>query len=320
MNAEDNPRKKEIVTVQNGYICRQRMKQQLSILIPTYNYACLPLVKELYRQATAIVGLNFEILVAEDGSSDARTMATNEHIKDLSYCRHIVRQENVGRAQIRNILAATARYPWLLFVDSDMKVVVEDFLLRYLNTTEEQRVVYGGNSVGADLMPKGSELKYKYERQAEIFHTPTHRSLSPNSHFNTSNVLIAQTVLERVPFDHRFRTYGYEDVFFGKTLEQAGITVTHIYNPLGFNHYDSNADFLSKTEESLHTLHQFRDELSDLSPIIRCSQQLERWHLGRLFCFTFKLLHPLLRRHLQGRHPSLFLFSLYKLGLYMMQN
>ena len=85
MNAEDNPRKKEIVTVQNGYICRQRMKQQLSILIPTYNYACLPLVKELYRQATAIVGLNFEILVAEDGSSDARTMATNEHIKDLSY-------------------------------------------------------------------------------------------------------------------------------------------------------------------------------------------------------------------------------------------
>ena len=296
MNAEDNPRKKEIVTVQNGYICRQRMKQQLSILIPTYNYACLPLVKELYRQATAIVGLNFEILVAEDGSSDARTMVINEHIKDLSYCRHIVRQENVGRAQIRNILAAMARYPWLLFVDSDMKVVVEDFLLRYLNTTEEQRVVYGGNSVGADLTPKGSELKYKYERQAEIFHTPTQRSLSPNSHFNTSNVLIAQTVLERVPFDHRFRTYGYEDVFFGKTLEQAGITVTHIYNPLG------------------------RDELSDLSPIIRCSQQLERWHLGRLFRFTFKLFHSLLRRHLQGRHPSLFLFSLYKLDLYMMQN
>ena len=50
------------------------MKTQLSVLIPTYNYVCLPLVRELHKQAMAIEGLQFEIVVAEDGSDEAEPL------------------------------------------------------------------------------------------------------------------------------------------------------------------------------------------------------------------------------------------------------
>ena len=59
------------------------MKQEqnaLSILIPTYNYCCLSLVESLHAQATAQDGLSFEILVADDGSTDAATVSANRAI------------------------------------------------------------------------------------------------------------------------------------------------------------------------------------------------------------------------------------------------
>ncbi|WP_262502578.1 glycosyltransferase [Hoylesella shahii] len=56
------------------------MKTQLSVLIPTYNYVCLPLVRELHKQAMAIEGLQFEIVVAEDGSDEAETIERNAEI------------------------------------------------------------------------------------------------------------------------------------------------------------------------------------------------------------------------------------------------
>ena len=119
------------------------MKTQLSVLIPTYNYVCLPLVRELHKQAMAIEGLQFEIVVAEDGSDEAETIERNAEIMALSHCRHIVNTENVGRAVIRNRLAAQANMPWLLFVDSDMRVVKPNFVERYLQLPNECTVVYG---------------------------------------------------------------------------------------------------------------------------------------------------------------------------------
>ena len=43
---------------------------QLSILIPTYNDDCRELVASLQQQADNISGLEYEILVADDGSTD----------------------------------------------------------------------------------------------------------------------------------------------------------------------------------------------------------------------------------------------------------
>ena len=47
------------------------MKQELSILIPVYNDDSTRLAAELSRQAEAITDLSYEIIVADDCSTDA---------------------------------------------------------------------------------------------------------------------------------------------------------------------------------------------------------------------------------------------------------
>ena len=116
------------------------------------------------------------------------------------------------------------------------------------------------------------------------------------------------------PFDLRFRHYGYEDVLFGMQLERRHIPIYHIDNPLSFEVFEENDQFLSKTEEGLRTLHTFRQELKAGSRLLQRVEQL-RWLLPLLRLFH-KATKKLERRILL-RHPSLFLFSLYRLGYYV---
>lgn len=70
----------------------------------------------------------------------------------------------------------------------------------------------------------------------------------------------------RYPFDERFIHYGYEDVLCGKSLKDNHISILHVDNPLGYEHFIGNMSFIRKTEEeSLHTLYQFRTELQGYS-------------------------------------------------------
>ena len=78
-------------------------KQELSVLIPTYNHVCVPLVKQLLPLLEAAT-IDYEILIADDGSTDTDTIKDNQTINTLPHCRYIVRKENVGRATIRNFL------------------------------------------------------------------------------------------------------------------------------------------------------------------------------------------------------------------------
>ena len=83
-------------------------KRALSILIPTYNDLCVNLVGNLHQQAEA-VGIMFEILVGDDGSTDTRVVADNKQIGQWEHCRYLIQPQNAGRAAIRNILAKEAQ-------------------------------------------------------------------------------------------------------------------------------------------------------------------------------------------------------------------
>ncbi|MBK9689673.1 MAG: glycosyltransferase [Saprospiraceae bacterium] len=72
----------------------------LSILIPTYNRSALELVKELLNQAERL-SMPFEIIVAEDGSSEEYVKA-NALLGSLTGVRYLIRENNVGRSAIRN--------------------------------------------------------------------------------------------------------------------------------------------------------------------------------------------------------------------------
>jgi hypothetical protein len=115
------------------------------------------------------------------------------------------------------------------------------------------------------------------------------------------------------PPDERFKHYGYEDVLFGKRLQAAGVTITHIDNPVGFARFESNQRFVEKTEEGLGTLFEFQEELKGYSRLLAISERLKRYHLAPLLRIAHSCLGRPIRKNLVGNHPSLFLFKVYKL-------
>ena len=108
------------------------MRQELSVLLPSYNDECVELVSQLATECASINGLQFEIIVGDDGSTDTNVVNTNKQINNIPNCRFILNNKNIGRAAIRNQLAQQSKYNWLLFIDSDMSVISHDFIHKYL--------------------------------------------------------------------------------------------------------------------------------------------------------------------------------------------
>lgn len=283
--------------------------KNLSILIPTYNDVCCQLVNDLQSQAAAL-GIDYEIIVADDGSTDEAVLRQNRTINALPYCRLFERGTNSGRAVIRNVLASEARYPWLLFIDSDMTVCRTDFIERYVSTVGD--VVYGGLVIRHTTR---QNLRARYELSRASEHTLERRRQSPYHDFHTANFMIRRDLMLTHPFDERFSRYGYEDVLLGKTLQMNAIGIEHIDNPLSFEIFESNAAFVSKTEEGLQTLYSFRHELRGYSRMIDFTEQhpvvsvlIRCWH---------HIAKKWERRHLCSNAPTLCIFTLYRLGYFL---
>ena len=286
----------------------------LSILIPTYNDLCVKLVGDLRQQAEA-AGIIYEILVGDDGSTDASVVAENRQIEQLEHCRYLIQPQNIGRAAIRNLLAKEAQYDWSLFIDSDMTMVRPDFIRKYIS--EDADVLDGGVTIGGDAEMLRHNLRYLYEKASEQEHTAEMRQKNPYQDFHTANFMIRRDLMRSHPFDERFRYYGYEDVLFGKQLRADHIAITHIDNPMGFCTFESNPDFVAKTEEGLRTLHHFQNELRGYSRLLTFVGGIHIPLILSLIRCWHRLFGKWERRNLCGNHPSLRLFSLYKIGYYL---
>ena len=305
--------------MKNDYFCTPDMSQcnekQLSILIPVYNHVCVELVNRLHQQAMSL-GIDFEIVVADDGSTDQTCIEANHAITHLSNCRYLKRQENAGRAAIRNYLARESSFAYLLYIDSDMSVIRPDFLSRYMACLPAA-VVDGGVAIIAENDEQRQLLRYRYEKAEEPHHTAQERKKRPYQHLHTANLLISRELIVNHPFDERLRHYGYEDVLLGKTLRQNRIPITHIDNPLGFCTFEPNADFVAKTEEGLRTLYAFRSDLRGYSRLLTLVSGIHIPAILWLIRLWHQLFGQIERRNLCGSRPYLLVFKLYRLGYYL---
>lgn len=289
-------------------------KSGLSVLIPTYNHGCLPLVRQLIAQLQA-ANVDHEVIVADDGSTDADTIAENETISKLPNCCFIQKESNSGSAATRNFLATQSLYDSLLFIDCDVTIPNNDFIQRYL-ATADLRVVNGGICITTDTYWEGN-LRYRYEKQAEDTHSAIHRQKSPYKEFRSTNFMIKYETFMSCPFDERFKRSGYEDVLFGKQLKQRGIPVTHIDNPVMMDTFEDNPAFLLKTEQNLRTLKAFSDDLRGYSKLLTLAAGIHLPAVRWLIRLLHRLFNKVERRILCSAHPCLTVFNLYRLGYFL---
>lgn len=302
----------------------------LSILLPSYNNVCVSLVQALQRQADALrckldKPFRYEIIVADDGSTDAACIDANRVIGDMLHCRYLRMEQNVGRAQIRNVLISESRGDYVLLIDSDLFLCDDNYLYKYATSTAD--VVYGGTRIGGEGLAmvdneantenlKGN-LRYIYEKKAEPSHRAVFRQLRPNQEISVCNLYARRDIMEAHPFDSRFKAYGYEDVLFGKRLAESGIEVTHIDNPVLINEFEPNSVFVKKTEEAILTLCRFEQDLEGYSNLKTKVTTLGRYIPLSLFRLWHRIMKNKEKRNLTGPKPSLLLFKLYKLGFFL---
>lgn len=286
----------------------------LSILIPTFNDDCTTLVENLVHQASSLNAIDWEIIVGDDVSTNQAVVDANRSINALPHCRYVFKEVNEGRAAIRNFLAQQAQGEWLLLLDADLTMIDDHFLEKYIEAMKQADVVCGDYKVMEG--PEGN-LRYAYEKAAACQQRLSSRNSNPYHDFKVSNCMIRTEVFAAHPLDTRFRAYGYEDVFLGKELEHHGIKVLHIDAPLGFSQFETNAQFMAKTEEGLRTLCQFREELQGYSTLLYHVEKLRRLRLTSLVLFVFRQWRKRWRSNLQSAQPSLLRFKLYKLGYYL---
>ena len=283
----------------------------ISILIPTYNQPCLELVEEMRRQAEAL-SAPYEIIVADDGSTDTATLLANQQITSLPHCRCLSPGKNLGPARIRNFLADAAREPYLLFLDADTFPVRDHFLVDYVIKAAANRVICGGFQYERTTHPAMCPLRYRYgirveERSAEA------RNRSPYSQFISMSFLIDRRLFERVRFSERMH-FGYEDTYWGMMLEREGVEILHIDNPVWHHTRDTAEGYLDKIRRSVRNLAANSDLLQSHVRLLRWQQKVHALRLEGMVAFLFTCFRKRLERNLKGKTPSLRLFAFYKLG------
>ncbi len=283
-----------------------KLIESLSILLPTYNCDCRCLVEELHKQCSSIDSLDFEIVVADDGSSDKSFIEKNQVITKFPEVRYLLREKNSGRAAIRNFLTREALKKWILFIDGDLSLDNPDYIRKYIESNGD--VVVGGITI-AGYHP--DNLRWRYEKECEEAHSLKNRR-EKKLELHT-NFLVRRKHLFDHPFDERFRKYGYEDVLLGKQLVEAGLSVHHIDNPVVFDKYESNEHYLHKCEEALQTLWKFRSELKGYSRILVLIEKFKKIHILVALHLVYQLIHTLLISRIISNKPSIYAFNIYKM-------
>lgn len=282
------------------------MKKEISILIPTYNCCCKQLVEALQQQCETIKLLQYEIIVADDASPEKSFIQKNNAITQLKNVHYIVLENNIGRAAIRNFLAQQACYNWLLFIDGDMTLHNPSFIATYLQN--DNLVIYGGYDIlGSDK----NNLRYMIEKKHPYNHIAQQRQIKPFHNFHTCNFLVSKQIMLNNPFNESIKQYGYEDVLFGKQLKNNHLSITHIDNTITFESFESNQQYVEKTEQSLQTLFKFQEKISGFSTIL---DFIEKKPIATsLLKYTYPIIGKFIRNKLIYNKPRIFLFNIYKL-------
>ncbi|MBT8266668.1 MAG: glycosyltransferase [Bacteroidia bacterium] len=286
----------------------------ISILIPTFNFNTHPLAKALERQALK-ANIVYELICIDDGSFSHHNIE-NQKINNLSHCKFIEAQQNIGRNANRHLLAKKAQYDWLLFIDSDVLPKTESFLVNYLDMVEKSYDAIFGGFAYADTNPEPNKtLRYTFGKHREEVSAAV-RNKKPYKVIISANFLIKKDLFLQINKTETKNLYGL-DYLFGGLLSSRKCNVHHIDNEVYHLGIDTNENYLEKTRKAVETLYYINNlkklthhEISMLSMF----QKLKLFGLHRLFGNLMANFNTQIEKNLLGKNPNLFLFDIYRLG------
>jgi glycosyltransferase involved in cell wall biosynthesis len=289
------------------------MTEGLSVLIPVYNWEVGALVNSLLAQQADWPG-PVEIILFDDGSRP-EFQAANRALGALAGVRYHELPHNVGRAAIRNQLAAAAQHKWLLLLDNDSLLPDGKFLARYAAARALAPVLIGGTCYRTTPPDDPAlRLRWHYGRAREA-RSARLRQAQPYQQLTINNALIRADVFRRYPLDEQLHGYGHEDTQFGAALAAASVPLRHLDNPALHEGLEPAAVFLQKSEQAVRNLAQVHRQTGTGtdSRLLKLAVRLQQLGLAAAARATLKAAAPTLRRRLLSDAPNLRLFDLLKL-------
>lgn len=286
----------------------------ISILIPIYNYSCRQLVDSLAKQCQEL-SIVYEIVCIDDASTDLVIRRENESISSIQGVKYTELTQNKGRQKIRALLASQANYSWLLFLDCDQSIE-RNFVARYFTVLSScsSGLIYGGRKYSRNVSPE-FYFRWLYGTKREQ-KDARYRAKHPYKTFMTNNFCISKDLFLSIPQDHLLQGYGYEDSFISYILKAQGIPIIHIDNPATHIGLEKRDKFLENTKNAMKNvsyLSRMYEIPKNHIQILDVLQTLHFFRIDGLILLILKRCMPLLNRNINGSHPNLFLFDLWKL-------
>jgi glycosyltransferase involved in cell wall biosynthesis len=285
---------------------------KISVIIPTYN-RCIVLAKCLDALAAqAVDPASYEVVVVDDGSTDATATTVSGRAAAVPYRLNLLRQDNRGANAARNRGIAAARGPLLLIINDDT-IAHRDLLRLHIEEHEREPAEHIAVLGRMTLSPEVPRTLFTDLHHDDAYRVFTGLRELDWTAFFTCNISVKRSFMRHGAFDEALRWL--EDVELGQRLSRHGLRV--LYNPdaLGFHHHSiGEHEFLeiARKEGEALALWLARSRLGpeqlpvfSLSPSWPADRPLRHRLADRVLTPALAARAAALARFLETRHPRL---------------
>lgn len=277
------------------------MSSTISIVIPCYNHGAY--IQDAIDSVLAQTYANWEIIIVDDGSTDAVTIQKLKSIEINNVAIYF--QQNRGVSVARNFGATKAKGDYLLFLDGDDKIGNEYLQL----ATEAFLASPNVNYVYCDIQEFGNSNNYRSIEMLDLKKTLLHNQT------HVSAIIKKELWLASNGFDENFKK-GWEDWDFIITLLKIGIEYykipkgllnyriltssrdtnavnTHhklLKNQIYLKHIESYIEYFGEPLNILRNVELQQAEIFQLNQKANNIYNTHSYKLGSFFLFPFKLI------------------------------
>lgn len=289
----------------------------LSICIPVFNVDITNLLVAVHNQCKALT-IPYEVLVHND-------LSTIEIYSDNAVinCIFEVTEETMkqGSHGSRALLADTAKYKYLLFLDADVALPHDNFIQNYVDAiSTETQLIYGGVIYESIKPEKDKILRWKYGRTRES-RTVIERQADLYQNIISMAFLVRKKIFKKIDKAISGNFYGL-DILFSAILNDHKFQIHHINNPVVHLGLENNSLYYNKSLRAVESTAIFTKKgmiPADFRPMQRAYIKIKKYRLIWAFQIFIFALKSILVKNILSNDPSLRAFDILKLDYYIKQ-